>query len=69
MRPADDDEPQVWWFASTAIPLIAATTGPVANVMSIIALVSPWRNISQTDHMDKYCLPIQTGFHDPRWYI
>ena len=35
MRPADDDEPQSWWFCSTAIPLLAATTGPLANVMSI----------------------------------
>ena len=35
MRPDDDDEPQDWWFCSTAIPLLAATTGPLANVMSI----------------------------------
>jgi len=33
-----------WWFASTAIPLLAATIGPLANVMSIAALVTAWRN-------------------------
>ena len=32
-----------WWFASTAIPLLAATIGPLANVLSIAALVSKWR--------------------------
>jgi len=32
-----------WWFASTAIPLLAATIGPLANVLSIAALVTRWR--------------------------
>ena len=32
-----------WWFASTAIPLLAATIGPLANVLSIAALVNKWR--------------------------
>jgi hypothetical protein len=27
MRPTNDDEPEDWWFASTAIPLLAATIG------------------------------------------
>jgi potassium channel subfamily K len=39
----DDGEPQDWWFASTAIPLLAATLGPMANVLSIAALATPWR--------------------------
>lgn len=43
LRPDDDGEPQDWWFASTAIPLIAATSGPLANVMSIAALITTWR--------------------------
>jgi hypothetical protein len=34
-RPVEDNEPQDWWFCSTAIPLLAATSGPLANVMSI----------------------------------
>ncbi|KAF4635052.1 hypothetical protein G7Y89_g3044 [Cudoniella acicularis] len=43
MRGKTDDLPQDWWFASTAIPLLAATIGPLANVLSIAALVSKWR--------------------------
>ena len=43
LRAWDDDEDQDWWFASTAIPLLAATIGPLANVLSIAALVTPWR--------------------------
>ena len=38
-----DDEYQDWWFAGTAIPLLAATIGPLANVFSIAALVTYWR--------------------------
>lgn len=44
MRPHEDDEPKSWWIASTAIPLVAAAAGPLANVMSIVALVMPWRS-------------------------
>ncbi|KAK5175815.1 Potassium channel [Saxophila tyrrhenica] len=43
LRPWEDDAEQSWWFASTAIPLLAATIGPLANVLSIAALVTPWR--------------------------
>ncbi|TIA09306.1 voltage-gated potassium channel [Aureobasidium pullulans] len=43
LRPWDDDQEQDWWFAGTAIPLLAATIGPLANVLSIAALVTPWR--------------------------
>lgn len=39
----EEGEPQTWWFASTAIPLLAATLGPLANVLSIAAIVTPWR--------------------------
>lgn len=38
----EDADPD-WWFASTAVPLLAATIGPLANVLSIAALVSSWR--------------------------
>ena len=67
MRPEDDDEDQDWWFASTAIPLLAATTGPLANVMSIAALITPWRAKYQVDYLgqDSYAV----GFPDPRWCI
>ncbi|KAJ5413051.1 hypothetical protein N7465_005356 [Penicillium sp. CMV-2018d] len=66
MRPSEDDEPQSWWIASTAIPLVAATTGPLANVMSIVALVMPWRSkILSTDSAAG--TSIQEGYPDPRW--
>ncbi|MCJ1309513.1 Potassium channel [Agyrium rufum] len=67
MRPADDDEPQDWWFASTAIPLLAATTGPLANVMSIAALVTSWRNNYNPDYPGQE--PYSTGYPDPRWCV
>lgn len=35
--------PSKWWFASTVIPLLAATFGPIANGFSICALVYSWR--------------------------
>ncbi|KAI5235671.1 voltage-gated potassium channel [Aureobasidium subglaciale] len=43
LRSWDDEQEQDWWFAGTAIPLLAATMGPLANVLSIAALVTPWR--------------------------
>ena len=67
MRPVADDEPQDWWFASTAIPLLAATSGPLANVMSIAALATSWRVdydpgfIGQDVHAK--------GFADPKWCV
>jgi potassium channel subfamily K len=39
----DDEVDASWWFASTAIPLLSATLGPLANVLSIAALVTSWR--------------------------
>lgn len=67
MRPPEDDEPQSWWIASTAIPLVAAAAGPLANVMSIVALVMPWRShvISSTPGPAGN-LP-QVGYDDPHW--
>lgn len=66
-RPPDDDEPQDWWFASTAIPLIAAASAPLSNVMSIVALVMPWRSNIIHDKVDSFGDVVQVGFHDPRW--
>ncbi|KAK0714815.1 hypothetical protein B0H67DRAFT_488799 [Lasiosphaeris hirsuta] len=43
LRGPSDNLPQQWWVASTAIPLVAATIGPLSNVLSIAALVTPWR--------------------------
>ncbi|KAF7173156.1 hypothetical protein CNMCM5623_005375 [Aspergillus felis] len=69
LRPPDDDEPQDWWLASTAVPLVAAATGPLANVMSIVALVMPWRCHIFFDQKDSLGNPLQVGFSDPRWCI
>ncbi|KAJ5279577.1 hypothetical protein N7478_004949 [Penicillium angulare] len=67
MRPPEDDEPQSWWIASTAIPLVAAAAGPLANVMSIVALVMPWRSkiISKIDGPAGNW--VQEGYDDPHW--
>ncbi|KAK4889676.1 Potassium channel [Elasticomyces elasticus] len=43
LREWDEGEEESWWFASTAIPLLAATIGPLANVLSIAALVTYWQ--------------------------
>ncbi|KAL5117832.1 Potassium channel [Pleosporales sp. CAS-2024a] len=55
-----------WWFASTGIPLLAATLGPLANVSSIAALVTSWR---QTNYIDGVRVPDFEGvpYADPRW--
>jgi potassium channel subfamily K len=54
-----------WWFASTAIPLLAATIGPLANIMSIAALVTSWRNKYDPAYPgdDEASIP----YDDPRW--
>ncbi|MCJ1405795.1 Potassium channel [Xylographa trunciseda] len=79
LRAADDDEEhdksvcglkrynRDWWFASTAIPLVAATVGPLANVMSIAALITSWRNDYNPDYpgVDEASI----GYADPHWCI
>ena len=47
----------LWWMTSTAFPLIAGTFGPIANLLSICALVETWR------------VRIDNGvtIRDPRW--
>lgn len=67
LRPDDDDQPHDWWFCSTAIPLLAATTGPLANVMSIAALVTSWRN--NYNPANPGIDADSTGFPDPRWCL
>ncbi|KAH8592976.1 hypothetical protein B0O99DRAFT_628567 [Bisporella sp. PMI_857] len=70
LRGKTDDLPQDWWFASIAIPLLAATIGPLANVLSIAALVTKWRVILP----DNGQLPEGTDNNgidipDPKWEI
>lgn len=57
-----------WWFASTAIPLIAATSGPLANVCSIAALVTSWRARVQPDATRITHMSTAVGYPDPHWY-
>ena len=61
-----DGEESDWWFASTGIPLLAATLGPLANVSSIAALVTPWR---QTNIINGERISDFNGvpFDDPKW--
>ena len=62
------DAAQDWWFASIAIPLLAATIGPFANVLSIAALVSYWRESLYVAHGQPLLGDLQgNSFKDPRW--
>ena len=68
LRGKQDDLPEDWWFASTAIPLTAATIGPLANVLSIAAIVTKWRvslpnngKLPQGSDVNGVDIP------DPRW--
>lgn len=69
-RGLDDDLETDWWFASTAIPLLAATLSPLANMLSIAALVTPWRlDLIDPANPGGDLLPELLGnpFDDPRW--
>jgi potassium channel subfamily K len=69
MRGLDDDEPVDWWFASTGIPILAATLGPLANVLSIGALVTYWRtDLTDAANPGQLLPPLQGEFiKDPTW--
>jgi potassium channel subfamily K, other eukaryote len=58
-----------WWFAGTAVPLVAATLGPLANVLSIGALVTPWRY--DLTNLDDPSTPLAetlgASIKDPQW--
>ncbi|KAF2623310.1 voltage-gated potassium channel [Macroventuria anomochaeta] len=61
-----DGSDSSWWFASTGIPLLAACLGPLANVSSIAALVTSWRQNNYLDGgfvSDLFGVP----YADPRW--
>ncbi|KAK0627820.1 hypothetical protein B0T14DRAFT_474964 [Immersiella caudata] len=73
LRAHTDSLPQQWWFASTAIPLIAATIGPLSNVLSIAALVSPWRltlpNSGVPFSTGRGSEDAAVGIRDPEWEL
>ncbi|KAK6354779.1 Potassium channel [Orbilia brochopaga] len=66
----DTGEPPIkWWFAAKGIPLVAATIGPLANLTSVAALVSPWRANLPTKGENAYDERFGTPFLDPSWVI
>ncbi|KAK6541991.1 Potassium channel [Orbilia ellipsospora] len=64
---ADEHLPAFSFLFSTVFPLMSATLGPVANVMSVCALVAPWRVYipnkpgASAEHSDK--------ISDPAWAL
>ncbi|KAL4747503.1 hypothetical protein BDW72DRAFT_209515 [Aspergillus terricola var. indicus] len=58
-----------WWFAATGIPLIAATLGPLANLMTITALVMPWKSSLQENSTEGPDLPPGNDLSGPTWCI
>lgn len=69
LRAKDDDDPSDWWFASTAIPLLAATFAPMANLLSIAALVVYWRNDITTPDVPSTVYSLSVGVRDPQWCL
>lgn len=43
-----------WYFISSSFPIVAASIGPIANLGSVAALVSPWRLNDQNDSIPDY---------------
>ena len=62
-----------WWVASTVIPLVAATIGPLSSVLSIAALTSPWRvalpNEVVPSGSGRGTEDMAIGIRDPEWYV
>lgn len=59
-----------WWPASTAIPLLVATIGPLSHVLSIASLVTTWKATLPNsgilpDGKDYNGI----GIPDPKWEI
>ena len=55
--------PARWWHASTGIPLVAGTFGPMANAFSICALVEKWRVRIPKGGTEEHGIDIK----DPNW--
>lgn len=70
LRGKSDDLPQSWWFASTAIPLAAATIGPLANILSIAAIVSNWIDaLPNNGQLPEGADENGVGIPDPTWSV
>ena len=50
-----------------AIPLLAAGTGPLANMLSIAGLVTSWRSVIPNNGAGRD--QDSVGFPDPHWYF
>ncbi|OAP59113.1 hypothetical protein AYL99_06411 [Fonsecaea erecta] len=57
--------PARWWYASTGVPLLAGTFGPIANAFSICALVENWRVEIPPGGTEEHGIDIK----DPAWLI
>jgi hypothetical protein len=69
-RPREDDLPNSWWFASTAIPLLAATLGPLANMLSIAAIATKWRaELANNGVLPEGAQDLGTPMADPQWQL
>ncbi|KAI5921658.1 hypothetical protein F4810DRAFT_712276 [Camillea tinctor] len=70
LRGKTDDLPQSWWFASTAVPLLAATQGPLSNVLSIAALVTAWKlDLPNNGQLPEGADDNGVPNADPRWEL
>ncbi|KAI1324148.1 hypothetical protein F5Y16DRAFT_424193 [Xylariaceae sp. FL0255] len=70
LRGKSDDLPSNWWFASTAVPLLAATQGPLSNVMSIAALVTTWRvQLPENGQLVSGGNELGSPIRDPEWEL
>ena len=62
-----------WWVASTVLPLIAATIGPLSSVLSIAALTSTWKvalpNEVVPSGSGRGTEDMAIGIRDPEWYV
>lgn len=58
-------QPLLWWYASTAIPLVSGAAGPMANAFSICALVENWRVVVPTGGSQEHGRYI----NDPNWLL
>ena len=56
---------RIWWFTSTAFPLIAGTFGPMASAFSICALAGHWRQEIPPGQNEE----TSTTVPDPKWFI
>lgn len=64
----DSNGSEDWWFASIGVPLLAATIGPFANVLSIAALVSYWReDLSDGSGSTPLSQLFGNSIKDPHW--